>query len=69
MIKSIKIKNKKIGKRILSVFLAVLMCFSCCIPALAFTSSITEWNEHHRFTVNGNDEFLCLAVALLYCEK
>lgn len=59
MIKTIK--NKKIGKRILALFLALLTVLSCfaMMPfnSFALDSGIKEWYDHHRFTVDGQDAF------------
>lgn len=55
------IKHKKIGKRILALFLVLMTVLSCFammpLSSYALDSSIEEWNGHHRFTVDGQDAF------------
>ena len=58
-------KVKGLGKRVLSVLLAVLMAFSCfatSLTALADSSIKNVWtssdgHSHHRLKVNGKDAF------------
>ena len=51
-------------KKLIAIFIAILMMFSTSIPAIAATNTVETVGGYHRFKVNGHDAYCIDATQL-----